>query len=565
MATQQESIETESPEEISEQEVELDAEITDRRQNLLVPDAERWDPERGPIISLKGVRKSFEDNHVLKRIDLEIVPGEITVIIGASASGKSVLIKMMNGLLFADDGEVSLFGEDPRELSDVALDKLRKRMGTLFQNYALFDSMSVRENTAFPLIENQAMEPEEARELASELIAELGLEHALDMYPASLSGGMKKRVALARSIVSNPEVVLFDEPTTGLDPIMMEFVDDMISQIKEDFGLTSVIISHDMASTFRLADSIAVLHDGKIIAHDTPEKIRASEDERVRQLISGSDKTDIDVGEDEETPGFDADALDDGAIAVKIRDLYKSFGDNEVLKGANLTAEYGKITVLIGGSGSGKSVLMKHILGLFTPNSGSVHVLGRNVLELDEEGLEQMRTEIGMLFQHAALFDSMTIEENVMFPLLERREAVSQKEAKERAAKVLEQLKLTDIATRLPPSVSNGQQKRASLARALVTEPEMMIYDEPTTGQDPIMCDYVEEMIVEAHETFDLTSVIISHDMASTFRIADHVAMLYHGEIIAEGPPPMLLHSEDDRVQEFVFAADVADAKRAAE
>ena len=167
-----------------------------------------------------------------------------------------------------------------------------------------------------------------------------------------------------------------------------------------------------------------------------------------------------------------------------------------------------------------------------------------------------------MLFQHAALFDSMSIEDNVMFPLLERRESVSYSEAKERAAEVLEKLKLTEIARRSPTDVSNGQQKRVSLARALITRPRMMIYDEPTTGQDPIMCDYVEKMILEAHEAFQLTSVIISHDMASTFRIGDHVAMLYQGHIIAEGPPQSLLHSEDTRVQEFVFAADVADEQR---
>jgi ABC-type transporter Mla maintaining outer membrane lipid asymmetry ATPase subunit MlaF len=534
---------------------------TEERKNLLVPDVQRWRKEDGPIISLKNVHKSFGEQKVLQGIDLEINVGEITVIIGASASGKSVLIKLMNGLLFADSGEVRLFGQDPAELSDVELDKLRKRMGTLFQNYALFDSMTVVENTAFPLVENKAMGVAKAQKLSAELIESLELGHALQMYPSSLSGGMKKRVALARSIISNPEIVLFDEPTTGLDPIMMEFVDDMIATIKERFGLTSVVISHDMASTFRLADSIAVLQGGKIILHDSPEVVKGSDDERVRQLIFASDKTDIDVGDD--TGEEEDQSIAEENAAVIVRDLYKSFDGRGVLKGANLTAPKKEITVLIGGSGSGKSVLMKHILGLFRPDSGRVDVLGKDVTNLNEAGLSELRTQIGMLFQHAALFDSMSIEDNIAFPLLERRESVSYKEAKERADQVMEKLKLTDIAKRFPPSVSNGQQKRASLARALITEPVMMIYDEPTTGQDPIMCSYVEEMILEAHESFGLTSLIISHDMASTFRIGDHVAMLYHGEIIAEGPPSMLLHSEDERVQEFVFAADVAEKKRA--
>ncbi|MEM1349263.1 MAG: ATP-binding cassette domain-containing protein, partial [Myxococcota bacterium] len=226
----------------------------ERSKNLLVPDAERWRAADGPIISLEGVTKSFGEVEVLKGLDLEIEVGKITVIIGASASGKSVLIKLMNGLMFADEGKVTLFGQDPKALKDRELDSLRKRVGTLFQNYALFDSMTVRENVAFPLIEHNAVHTKQAHDIADGLMTELGLPHALTMYPSSLSGGMKKRVALARSIVSNPELVLFDEPTTGLDPIMMEFVDDMIRTINDKYGLTSVIISHDMASTFRLAD-----------------------------------------------------------------------------------------------------------------------------------------------------------------------------------------------------------------------------------------------------------------------------------------------------------------------
>ena len=532
-----------------------------KRPNLLLPHLTRWSAEQGPIISLKDVHKSFGDTHVLKGLSLEVRLGETTVIIGASPSGKSVLIKLMNGLLLADEGQVHLFGQDPRQLGDQELDELRKRMGTLFQNYALFDSMTVRQNVAFPLVEHGAVPPKRAGELAEEIMTELDLAHALDLYPSSLSGGMKKRVALARAMIANPELILFDEPTTGLDPIMMEFVDDMIRQVNQKYGLTSVIISHDMASTFRLADSIAVLHGGHIIAHDTPQAIKASQDERVRRLIFASDKTDIGAagGEGESGPPASEDTRPRAVETVKLR---KSFDGREVLKGVDFWAPEGEITVLIGGSGSGKSVLMKHILGLFEPDSGDVFVLGREVTKLAEQELAKMRSEIGMLFQHAALFDSMTIEDNIMFPLLERRQSVSVDEARARAKEVMGQLKLEGIAKDLPPGVSNGQQKRASLARALVTHPKMMIYDEPTTGQDPIMCDYVEKMIVEVQESFDITSVIISHDMASTFRIGDHVAMLYLGEIIAQGPPHTLLESTDERVQEFVFAADVADKKR---
>lgn len=525
------------------------------RKNYLVPDVPRWRADQGPVLSLKGVVKSFGANEVLRELSLDIIPGKITVIVGASASGKSVLIKLLNGLLTADGGQVKLFNQDPRELKDQELDKLRKRMGTLFQNYALFDSMTVRQNVSFPLVQNQAMSEVEANKLSAELITELELEHALDLYPSSLSGGMKKRVALARAIITNPEVLLLDEPTTGLDPVMMEFVDKLIHDITLKYGLTTVIISHDMASTFRLADTIAVLYDGKIIEQGSVDEIRQSKDERVRQLIFASDKTAIEA---HEPPAAGEQEDDKTVYAVKVRGLTKAFDGREVLKGVNLSAPMNKITVLIGGSGSGKSVLMKHILGLFKPDAGSIEVFGKDMSQISEQELTAMRTKIGMLFQHAALFDSMNVEANVMFPLLERLEHESPKVARELAQHVLEQLKLEDIAHKMPTDISNGQQKRVSLARALVSRPQMMIYDEPTTGQDPMMCAYVEQMIVDAQEKFDLTSVIISHDMASTFRIGDHVAMLYQGKIIAEGSPNSLLTSEDERVREFVFAADVA-------
>jgi ABC-type transporter Mla maintaining outer membrane lipid asymmetry ATPase subunit MlaF len=527
------------------------------RNNLLLPDIKRWSTEQGPTISLKSVHKSFGDKHVLRGLDLEIEPGTTTVIIGASASGKSVLIKLMNGLIKADKGEVSLFGEDPRKLGAQALDRLRQRMGTLFQNYALFDSMTVEQNVAFPLVQSGVVKEAEALKLAKIALEELELGHVLREYPATLSGGMKKRVSLARALIANPELVLFDEPTTGLDPIMMEFVDDMIITAQKKFALTSVVISHDMASTFRLADSIAVLHDGKILAHDTPDAIRAHPDERIQRLINASDKTAIAMP----VAGAQQKEEADEPIAVKVRGLRKAFDGREVLKGVDFSAPEKKISVLIGGSGSGKSVLMKHILGLFKPDAGTIEVLGENLVGIDEQGLVRLRTRVGMLFQSAALLDSLTVEQNIAFPLRERRDPVSLSETNERVQQLIEQLKLNEIARAYPSAISNGQQKRVSLARALATRPEMMIYDEPTTGQDPIMCAYVEEMIVEVQETFKLTSLVISHDMASTFRIGDHVAMLYKGEMIAEGPPASLLNTEDERVKSFVFAADVAEEK----
>jgi ABC-type transporter Mla maintaining outer membrane lipid asymmetry ATPase subunit MlaF len=521
-----------------------------QRQNLLI-DVERWTREDGPIIRVEGVRKSFGDEVVLDGVDLEVMPGEITVIVGASGSGKTVLMKLINGLLKPDEGSIQVFGQDVTQMSEAELDhEVRKRVGTMFQNYALFDSMTVAENVSFPLVQNNAMSTAEARKLAAEHLDNLGLKDVLDEYPSALSGGMKKRVALARTIVTNPELVLFDDPTTGLDPIMTQFVDEMLLEISRDYELTSLVVSHNMASIFRLADRIAILHEGSIVATGTPDEMRANEDDRVQQFVGRIARQDIEAV-------ADVEEVNEEDAVVTIRNLHKSFGERHILKGANLTVPRHKITVLIGGSGAGKSVMMKHILGLMKADEGTVKLFGKDVASLDDRELAEVRAKIGMLFQHSALFDSMDVTDNVQFPLIERREC-SRSEARKRTKEVLEQLKIADIAHRMPSDISNGQQKRVSLARAIISQPELMVYDEPTTGQDPIMSDNVENMIVEAQETFQLTSIVISHDMASTFRIADRIALLHQGEIIAEGEPHDIMYSTDERVREFVFASQAS-------
>ncbi len=538
---------------VGEGNVEADKDL----RNLLAPDVERWPVGDKPVAVLKDVNKSFGKNQVLKGLSLTIEAGKITIIVGASGSGKSVLIKHLNGLLQADSGSVEVFGENLRELKPLELAKTRKRIGTMFQNYALFDSLNVVENVAFPLVENGAMKADEAEKLAAELLEDLGLGESLYQYPSTLSGGMKKRVSLARAIVTNPEIVLFDEPTTGLDPVMMEFVDHMIKDITVRYGLTSVIISHDITTIFRLADSVAVLHDGEIIAQGSAEEVRAMDNEHVQKLLGGAGKADI------ESQGAADEVLgDDVERVVKIEGLYKAFSGREVLKDVNFSIAKDKLTVLIGGSGSGKSVMMKHILGLLKCDKGLIEVFGQDLKGMREADLRELRTRIGMLFQHAALFDSMTVLENVAFPLIERRVCPA-KEAYERARELMEKLDLTGISDARAMEISSGQQKRVSLARALVTNPELMIYDEPTTGQDPLMARYVEDMIAQVQKDFDVSSIVISHDMASAFRIADYIAMLYKGEIIAFGPPAVILESEDERVREFVFASNPETAETA--
>jgi phospholipid/cholesterol/gamma-HCH transport system ATP-binding protein len=240
---------------------------------------------------------------------------------------------------------------------------------------------------------------------------------------------------------------------------------------------------------------------------------------------------------------------------IEIVDLWKSFGDNHVLKGITLSIPKGQTFVVLGGSGSGKTVLMKHVIGLLRPDRGSVTVGGKEISSLAGRELTEARQLFGMVFQGAALFDSMTVFENVAFPLTEKRWRDRPKAAEIRA-RVVEKLKVVDLGEevlpRYPAELSGGMRKRVALARALVSDPQVVLYDEPTTGLDPITTDYVDGMILTAKRKLGVTSMVISHDIASAFKVADRLAVLYDGHLAAEGTPEEVRRSPDPFVQRFL-------------
>jgi phospholipid/cholesterol/gamma-HCH transport system ATP-binding protein len=435
--------------------------------------------------------------------------------------------------------------------------ELRKRMGMLFQNYALFDSMSVEENVGFTLLENSRMRRPDVMKLSQGLIDLLGLTGSEKLLPAELSGGMKKRVSLGRALISRPEVVLFDEPTTGLDPVMIEKVDEMILLAKQQFQITSVIISHDMASTQRLADRVAFLHDGAIAFLGTYREFMASELPPVRRFAEGAQTTRLGQATASQAamPG-EAPTAATGEPVVELVGVDKSFGGKHVLRNVDLAIYPGIITVLIGASGSGKSVIIKHILGLFRADRGQVKVFGEDIGALKPLALQKVRTRIGLVFQHAALLDWLSVEDNVAFPLVEHSR-LSKQEIRDKVAEIVERLHIADVAKRMPGEISSGQKKRVGLARAIITRPDIMIYDEPTTGQDPIRTREVDDMIQETQTEFDITSIVISHDMASTFRIAHRIALLHEGKIACYGTPAEVRASPDENVQHFIHAGSV--------
>jgi len=238
------------------------------------------------MIDIQGLHKTFGGNHVLRGIDLEVAEGETTVIIGGSGSGKSVLMKHMLGLLRPDRGQVRVDGDDISALPERELTRVRAKFGMVFQQAALFDSMTVGENVAFPLREHRRLGEVEIRRLVAEKLELVDLHGVEQLYPAELSGGMRKRVGLARAIVLEPKIILYDEPTTGLDPITSNSVDEMIMSAQRRLAVTQVVISHDIASTFRVGHQVAMIHEGVIVERGPPAALRASRHPHVQEFLS---------------------------------------------------------------------------------------------------------------------------------------------------------------------------------------------------------------------------------------------------------------------------------------
>jgi phospholipid/cholesterol/gamma-HCH transport system ATP-binding protein len=240
------------------------------------------------MIELVDIHKSFGKQKVLKGLHLAIEDGITTVIIGKSGGGKSVLLKHIIGLLKPDSGQVFVDGVDITHLNDRDLNETRKKFGMLFQEAALFDSMTVGENVAFPLREHTKLSESEIKEIVAHRLQAVGLTGIEDKMPSELSGGMKKRVGLARAIAMQPQIVLFDEPTTGLDPVMTEAINQLIMETQKNFHLTCVVISHDLGSIFKIGQKIAMLYEGEIIEYGTPDEIKSSMNPVTIQFLSGS-------------------------------------------------------------------------------------------------------------------------------------------------------------------------------------------------------------------------------------------------------------------------------------
>lgn len=249
------------------------------------------------MIEVINLEKSFDGQKVLKGVNLTIPDREVVAIIGESGGGKSVLLKHMIGLLKPDSGKVLVDGVDITRVGRKDLDRIRDRFGIVFQGSALFDSMTVLENVAFPLVEKTKLDRTEIHERAIKALEDVGLKGMEDKYPSEISGGMKRRVALARALIIEPTTIFFDEPTTGLDPIILNSIHGLIRNTHEKYGFTGIIISHEIPEIFGISDKVAMLYQGEIIAYGTPGEIRKDPNPVVRRFTGGYH---------EETAGYQA-------------------------------------------------------------------------------------------------------------------------------------------------------------------------------------------------------------------------------------------------------------------
>ncbi len=242
------------------------------------------------MIEIKNLRKRFGDKEVLSGVNLNIDKGITLVIIGRSGCGKSVLLKHIIGLLTPDEGEILIEGQNISTMNEKNIYEIRKQFGFLFQGAALFDSMNVEENIGLALKENTEMKKSEIADIVAEKLEMVGLPNIQKMRPSDLSGGMKKRVSLARSLATNPEYILYDEPTTGLDPVMSDQIDELIKDLAHKLKVTSIVVTHDIFSVYDVADQVAMMHEGKIYFHGTPKELIETDDQLIRGFLNRTDK-----------------------------------------------------------------------------------------------------------------------------------------------------------------------------------------------------------------------------------------------------------------------------------
>jgi len=240
------------------------------------------------MIRVRGLKKRLGARQVLDGVDFDVEAGETVVVMGRSGSGKSVLLKHIIGLMTPDEGSIEVEGQEIVGMGEQELDAVRRRFGMLFQSAALFDSLTVGDNVGLGLREHLRLDDVEVRRRVAERLEWVGLAAVEAMKPASLSGGMRKRVGLARAIAMDPQYILYDEPTTGLDPIMADAIDQLIRSLQKRLGVTSIVVTHDMTSAYKVADRMVMLHEGRMVFSGTPDETRASTDPVVRQFVQGS-------------------------------------------------------------------------------------------------------------------------------------------------------------------------------------------------------------------------------------------------------------------------------------
>jgi peptide/nickel transport system ATP-binding protein len=517
------------------------------------------------VVEIKDLHVTFAtDGEPVTAVDgvsLQVQPGEVLAIVGESGSGKTVTAKTILRLLpetATVDGAVILAGNDVVALGAAEMRRVRGRdVAMVFQepSAALNPVYTVGWQIAEGLRAHGAVSKKEARRRAIEVLDRVGIPDAeirVDQYPHQFSGGQKQRIVIAMALVLGPKVIVADEPTTALDVTVQAEILDLLRRVRDEFGSSIVLITHNMGVVADLADRVAVMYQGKLVEQASALELFARpQHPYTRALLAAVPRLQAHTSEPDGGPAA-ATPAGGSAVApvVAARDLevvYPGrFGRSgfRAVNRVSLQIAPGEVVGLVGESGSGKTTIGRAIAGLTPATGGSLRVLGHEMVGFRERAFRPLRARLGFVFQDPATSFNplLTIGDCVAEPLVVHGRFPDVHAARDRVHELLDAVHLpTQYAGRYPHELSGGQRQRASLARALALDPELLVADEPTSALDVSVQAKVLEVFAELQERLGFATLFISHDLAVVAMVADRVGVLHRGELVEEGTSEQVL------------------------
>ena len=539
-------------------------------------------PAAEPVLSVRNLSVTFPSEagsvHAVRGVDFDLMPGRTLAIVGESGSGKSVTSLAVMGLLpgYAKvEGSVVYAGTELIGKSDKEMSQIRgKDISMIFQDplSSLTPVFSIGDQLIEAIQTHRDVSKREAEKEAIRLLKLVGIPEAekrVKSFPHEFSGGMRQRVVIAIAMANNPRVIIADEPTTALDVTVQAEILDLLRDVRDHFGTSIILITHNMGVVADLADSVAVMHHGRIVERATATELFADpREEYTQKLLAAVPHLGRDSAWNALEPAAQQ-ALEEAEPLVVARDLVVEYPGRlgrapfRAVKGVDLTIRRGEVYGLVGESGSGKTTIGRAIAGLTRATGGSLSVFGHEMVGFKEKKFRPVRKRIGFVFQDpAASFNPhLSIGECVAEPLHVHRPELSDADRKQATYELLEAVQLPrDYAARFPHELSGGQRQRASLARGIALDPELLIADEPTSALDVSVQARVLELFKELQERFHYAALFISHDLAVVDMLSDRIGVLFKGQLLEEGTGEQVLRNpRHDYTRRLIASLPVPD------